>query len=1114
MLRFDPSANPPLNADFTPPVFPFTQPALLAAGAGPTAGSLFLEDNGSGTKFSKIDASTGALDYVIDPNPEGLGTGSSFSPAVNPSNGHPFAAKDVTTQRIHVVTEYDASGAAPSVVSTATPPRDINGIASSGASDLLYVAVEGDAQVSVYGPPVPVPDVTTDPAQITGLDAAGLSGTVNPDGGAVTDCHFEYLTDAAYEANASTNRFAGAATADCAESLASLGAGHSPLPVHADVSGLQTPGVLYHFRLLAASANGSVGGPERTLTTPDKPVVSDSWTASATTDSGTVKAIVDPKNAATTFHVDFGPDNTYGHSTAEAAVGSDDAEHTVTATIPGLDPDTTYHYRFVATNPLGVAQGPDRTLATYPVQDPQDTGCANQAYRSGTPSAGLPDCRAYEMVSPPEKGGFGVENPANGVDLASTGGDRFTFTSPGAFGGSAGAPFSSQYLATRAGSGWQRAAISPPLSTPALFSASSLTGSLLRYFSPDLCLGWVLHPSPAPLAPGAPAGYTNLYSRENCGSEAGAYRAITTVAPPGFAAGAVNPYLPAVDGASADGSLTAFRADAALSAEASDATGITGSGRIRPIYQSYAGREGQLRLVSVLPDGTAAAGDSSVGSALFTYAGESYGRQDSVHHAVSDDGSRIFWTLGDTWGRVYVRIDPDPNFEGDEFTEDVSGPTDPARFLDANPQGTEALYSTYSGDLYSFDVDADTRSLIAHGFSGLLGASTDLSRVYFVSSEALSAQANPRGDTAQAGQPNLYLYRRGEGFTFITTLTADDAQLTGAGHAPNPVDLFKRAHTSRVSPDGAHLAFGSRAPLTGADNTDAASGQPDTEVFLYDASAGGGAGELRCVSCNRVGARPAGADQRAEVQSWVAATLPGWPDEFRPGHVLAEDGSRLFFESVDPLTPADTNGKQDVYEWEAAGSGRCEVADSSYDPAAGGCVSLITSGKDSHDSELLDASADGRDVFVRTNARLAGGDSDDRADVYDARAGGGLPAPVSTPPCDLGAGACEGTAAAAPAQQGAGSAAFSGQGDVAEPIRRDCAPAAKRARRLAVAAKRLGSRAARLRRAARRATDRRRRALRRKAGRLTGIAKRRRRGAKRLRSATRRCRVANRKASR
>ena len=244
---------------------------------------------------------------------------------------------------------------------------------------------------------------------------------------------------------------------------------------------------------------------------------------------------------------------------------------------------------------------------------------------------------------------------------------------------------------------------------------------------------------------------------------------------------------------------------------------------------------------------------------------------------------------------------------------------------------------------------------------------------------------------------------------------------------PLPSSIVPVLHSSRVSADGQTLAFTSAAALSGADNLDAGSGQPDAQVFLYDATANGGAGELRCVSCNRGGARPLGRDVGAgHTTLWVASTLPGWPDQFRPGGILSADGSRLFFESFDSLAPADTNQKQDVYEWEALGSGNCAAAEPSYDPAAGGCVSLISTGKDSHDSDLLDASADGRDVFIRTAEQLLATDSDDVTDVYDARSGGGIAVHQSPSPCDLGAGACEGQGSSAPNVPGAGSAAFQG----------------------------------------------------------------------------------------
>jgi hypothetical protein len=55
---------------------------------------------------------------------------------------------------------------------------------------------------------------------------------------------------------------------------------------------------------------------------------------------------------------------TYGLQTAEQAAGDGDAAVTVKVPVAGLTPDTTYHYRLVATNAAGISRGEDRTLRT------------------------------------------------------------------------------------------------------------------------------------------------------------------------------------------------------------------------------------------------------------------------------------------------------------------------------------------------------------------------------------------------------------------------------------------------------------------------------------------------------------------------------------------------------------------------------------------------------------------------------------------------------------------------------------------------------------------------------------------------------------------------------
>ncbi|HEX8752874.1 MAG TPA: hypothetical protein VF731_05600, partial [Solirubrobacterales bacterium] len=69
----------------------------------------------------------------------------------------------------------------------------------------------------------------------------------------------------------------------------------------------------------------------------------------------------------------------------------------------GLTPGTEYSFRFVAqSSGGGPVFGAERRFVTYRVAAGES--CPNEAFRSG-PSSLLPDCRAYEMVSPLDKEG-------------------------------------------------------------------------------------------------------------------------------------------------------------------------------------------------------------------------------------------------------------------------------------------------------------------------------------------------------------------------------------------------------------------------------------------------------------------------------------------------------------------------------------------------------------------------------------------------------------------------------------------------------------------------------------------------------------------------------------
>jgi DNA-binding beta-propeller fold protein YncE len=730
--------------------------------------------------------------------------------------------------------------------------------------------------------------------------------------------------------------------------------------------------------------------------------------------------------------------------------------------LTGLQPATTYHYRFVAeSDGGGPVFGPDRTFTTYPTAPKPKVDCPNQEFRSG-PGAFLPDCRAYELVSPLDKNngdistadGFAYD-PAN-FQLTSPDGERVTYSSYTAFGDPKAAPFHSQLLSDRdPATGWITHSISPPRTSVPLYPALSTAATIqFKAFSEDLCHGWFIQDTDLALVPDAPPGVPSIYRRDDGECDTEGFGLITSVAPPGYSYetdAADTGYGPQVQGISADSSRTLLRADAVLTPDA--CTTQPGSEEGKEAYQLYLHTDtgvgnGDLRLVSVLPSGDAACLHSSGGTNQGNFG---HHRGDSVDHALSADASRVYWStnsqlalsdrydgIGDRPGPLYLRLNPEgpqsPAGDcagaapGEACTSLISAAPD-TRFRGADPSGDTALYTTAAA-LYEFDVGAlASEQIAAAGVRGVLGYSTDLSRVYFVSTQALTgAQQNSEGEVAIDGQPNLYLHERDAGLTFVATLSSRDAR-NEVGHfaLPAPIATMPEKRTSRVSPDGMHAAFTSTAPLTGYDNADAASGEPDAEVFLYDAEPGD-AGELSCLSCNPSGARPQGRRVGPEIdEDWFAARLPGWEYQLYPSRALSASGDRLFFESYDPLVLRDTNGKRDVYQWErAGGESECieEIGAELYVEAAGGCLSLISSGQSDKNSSFFDASASGSDVFFATTDDLVQQDFG-LMDVYDARAGGGFPQPPAPPlPCQ-GDG-CQGAPAGTPAGSAPGTSVFDG----------------------------------------------------------------------------------------
>ena len=992
----------------------------------------------------------------------------------------------------------------------------------------------------------PVPTLITEaPAANTGTRAT-LAGTVNPRGLAVDDCFFEWGEDVSGGLDYTE-------TVPCAETPATIGAGTSPVAVHADIVGLDPQGGKYEYRLVAVNANGTANGANRTFVTPNTvftepgtgltptgatlngtvnpdtaaisecafewgplkapdeelqkfpelapcvpgpggivgegavaveaaisglavgavyayrlkvaypgktvnterttlqtlgPLIAGTWPEDVTYTEATLKAEVNPTGKATSYRFEWGPTEAYGSESEELAVGSDSSGHEFSHFLSGLEPGTTYHFRVVATNADATNVGPDTTFTTYEPLAP-DTDCPNQLLRY-VPSAKLPDCRAYEMVSPVDKAGKGIVPGALGGDntairMTTANGEKLTYTSGYSFGDSRSAKLINQYLATRTVNGWSTHGINPPQGTTIFdpgYDGVDFTRSFLAFTS-DLSTAWVRDYSQVPLAPGGREGFRNLYRRDNL---AETYEPLTTIDPLFGSAD----YLPDVRGFSDDGSRVFLNVDRPLTADAA----------LNTNDQLYEHSGGRLELVSVLPGGGADPDDSALGDgAVAAHSGP-------LNDAVSSDGSRVFWTSGAdgkpsgqsrfSVGKIFVRIDG-------ERTVPVSGSVngDTAQFWTASADGSKALFSFESAfqapptalenNLYEFDVDTETSTLIAGGVEGVAAAAADLSRVYFVSRDALASGA-------VAGEENLYLYEDGAPELIAVT----GGNLTAGSKAI--------VHTASATPDGSHLVFMSDRSLTGYESADQDSGEFLDQVFLYDAEKD----ELRCLSCNSSGARPSGGGIADTLHgslgsllkiSEVAAWIPTWENALHKLRPISTDGDRVFFNSFDALVPHDTNGLQDVYQWEEPGTGSCDVGDPEFSELNEGCVSLISTGQSPKPSEFTEASQDGSSAFFETESSIHSEDSG-LNDIYVARVGGGFLRPSSPIPC-VGD-ACQ-SVPPAPDDPTPASAGFRGAGD--PPPGRSCRPAARRAVKLRRRAKRMrsGHLAKRARRISRRA---------------------------------------------
>jgi hypothetical protein len=670
----------------------------------------------------------------------------------------------------------------------------------------------------------------------------------------------------------------------------------------------------------------------------------------------------------------------------------------------------------------------------------------------------LPDCRAYEQVTPVAKNGASVDSvfAAAAPDIASDG-SRVMYLSIQCFAEAASCTGERQgegepYASARTSGGWATTALAPPAALGA--NTAELYGT-----EPGLAMFSIASP---------PGGQDDLFARQPDGS-------LQDIGP--LTSPALGPHGPvAVAGelmATADLTHVAWNTlvelkwpfDPTISG-GNTAYEYVGLGNSQPVLVGVSGGPGSTDLISKCS--TRVGHSSSVGT----------------QGALSADGSTVFFTAAPCESgagvnsstpvpanTVYARIDASrtvlisgrspagcttPACQGSQARNAffVAASEDGSKAFFTSPQqltdgagedpvaqdGGESCYITTGANgcnlyLYDFanpaghelvDVSAGDTSGGGPRVQGEMAVSPDGSHVYFVAQGVLAGAPNGVGQTAQNGADNLYMYERDAAHpagqtTFVATLSPSDSQEWQA----------EQGLRANVTPEGRFLVFTSHGRLT----TDAANASGAAQVYRYDAQTG----QLLRLSLGSNGFNENGDGGAGDATIVFARNFTSRLGPMRTDPTMSDDGSYVFFQSPIALTPnalndvaIDSEGDlaQNLYEWH---DGQVSLISDGHDRSPDRTFSCpLASGAASSSVCLLGADRSGSNVFFTTSDSLVAQDTDTELDIYDARVGGGFPeaSPVSVCQGE----ACQGAPGAQPGPVSAATVAFAGSGNLVAPV--------------------------------------------------------------------------------
>jgi hypothetical protein len=642
--------------------------------------------------------------------------------------------------------------------------------------------------------------------------------------------------------------------------------------------------------------------------------------------------------------------------------------------------------------------------------------CPNEALRIG-PSENLPDCRAYELVTPAEKGRtqdmvFGSNNEDTAIP--SLDGEHIALSTLVPLEPNASAPASiigARAVFARTASGWQMKSVVEP--------GSSERRDTMELFSPNLeqvALRWstelngsetsateALEVGPV----GGPYGHVAEVPHEDDTFFLGANTGVVGGSPP---------FSDVLFG-SLDHALPSSGVERALAEETNEgAAGL------------YDFTEGSVRVVNLTNEGTLL---NRCGAVLGT--GDDIAAGGGATGAVSADGSRIIFATDASGasctepGRLYMRVDGRETVEVSAFQDAPETERQHVTYAGATRDGSRVFFSTVTpltagetaqekdeDKLFEYDSEepeGERLKLVASGINPV--AKEGPSRALVISEDGSTAYY-------EIGSEPLAIYHY--------DIATGESTAVATAHAPQG-EIDEQSYTT---PNGQFLSFVAEGG-SGLLEDDGVAGEPrgadHNELYRYDAADG----SVMCVSCGE-GTAPAEGEMNVPRLTTPLLTY----DETPPLISMSDNGQEVFFETTARLVPQDTNSTEDeiteatgrpgmdVYEWEASGA---EEAPGVFCREVNGCTHMLSTGGDLGPSIFLGASSDGRNVFFATAARLVPQDTDEYTDIYDARVNGGFAPPTPAPECL----SCQGVGSPAPLFSAGASLSFSGPGNPAAP---------------------------------------------------------------------------------